>query len=59
MQTKEAANLPRPALSQSDWEKICLAISAYSHNPEYRELLGRLERLAKINGMAQSIARAS
>lgn len=59
MRTKEAANLSRPALSQSDWEKICLAIGAYSHNPEYRELLDRLERVAKINGITHPIARAS
>ena len=59
MRAKKAANLSRPVLSQSDWEKICLAIGAYSHNPEYRELLDRLERLAKINGITQPVARAS
>ena len=41
----------RPAVSVDDWKVIMSAISAYSHNAEYRELLGRLERQAKIIGI--------
>ena len=42
----------RPAISSGDWTMILSAIQAYSHNAEYRELLDRLERQAKINGLA-------
>ena len=49
----------RPAVSVDDWKVIMSAISAYSHNAEYRELLGRLERQAKIIGIASSAPRLS
>ena len=49
----------RPAVSLDDWKVIMSAISAYSHNAEYRELLGRLERQAKINGIASPAPRLS
>ena len=49
----------RPAVSVDDWKVIMSAISAYSHNAEYRELLGRLERQAKIIGIAPPAPRLS
>ena len=49
----------RPAVSVDDWKLIMSAISAYSHNAEYRELLGRLERQAKVNGIATPEPRLS
>lgn len=41
----------RPAVSADDWKIIMSAIEAYSHNVQYRDLLGRLERQAIINGI--------
>ena len=49
----------RPAVSVDDWKVIMSAISAYSHNPEYRELLARLEHQAKIVGIASPTSRLS
>ena len=49
----------RPAVSVDDWKVIMSAISAYSHNAEYRELLGRLEHQAKIICIASSAPRLS
>ena len=49
----------RPAVSVDDWKIIMSAISAYSHNAEYRELLGRLEHQAKIIGIATPAPRLS
>ena len=49
----------RPAVSVDDWKVIMSAISAYSHNAEYRELLGRLEHQAKIIGIATPAPRLS
>ncbi len=49
----ESASAFRPAVSADDWKIIMAAISAYSHNAEYRELLGRLERQAALNGIAE------
>lgn len=52
MHPEESLAIFRPAVSKSDWKKICAAIKAYSHNSEYRDLLTRLERQAKLNGIA-------
>ncbi|WP_146038730.1 hypothetical protein [Paracoccus sp. SY] len=49
----------RHAVSVDDWKVIMSAISAYSHNAEYRELLGRLERQAKVNGITLPAPRLS
>lgn len=49
----------RPAVSVDDWKVILSAISAYSHNAEYHELLGRLEHQAKIIGIALPAPRLS
>ena len=49
----------RPAVSVDDWKVIMSAISAYSHNAEYRELLVRLERQAKVNGITLPAPRLS
>lgn len=47
----ESVSASRLAVSADDWKLILDAISAYSHNAEYRELLGRLERQAALNGI--------
>ncbi len=49
----ESVSAFRPAVSPDDWKIIMAAISAYSHNAEYRELLGRLERQATLNGIGE------
>lgn len=49
----------RPAMSLDDWTMILSAIRAYSHNAEYRELLVRLERQAKISGIVLPIPRTA
>lgn len=49
----------RPAISSGDWTMILSAIRAYSHNAEYRELLDRLERQARINGLAAPAPRSA
>lgn len=49
----------RPKMSAKDWKKVRSAIAAYSHNPEYRELLARLECEAKINGITRTTLRSS
>lgn len=41
----------RPAVSVDDWKIIMSAIEAYAHNADYRDLLGRLERQAAMNGI--------
>lgn len=43
----------RPVVSTDDWKLIVTALSAYSHNLEYRNLLGRLERQAAVNGIVE------
>jgi hypothetical protein len=47
----------RPTMSLDDWTMILSAIRAYSHNAEYRELLVRFEREAKISGIVLPIPR--
>lgn len=59
MFASEATFAFRPAVSVDDWKVIMSAISAYSHNAEYRELLGRLEHQAKIIGIATPAPRLS
>ncbi|QIR86692.1 hypothetical protein [Paracoccus sp. AK26] len=59
MFASEATFAFRPAVSVDDWKVIMSAISAYSHNAEYRELLGRLERQAKVNGITLPAPRLS
>ena len=49
MQKPETANSCYLYLSSGDLDMIVSAISAYSHNVDYRDLLARLERQAKIN----------
>lgn len=49
----ESVSAFRPAVSADDWKLIIAAIGAYSHNAEYRDLLGRLERQATLNGIAE------
>lgn len=44
----------RPAVSVDDWKIIMAAIQAYSHNSEYRDLLGRLEHQAALNGVLET-----
>lgn len=43
----------RPAVTIDDWKIIMAAIEAYSHNSEYRDLLGRLERQAALSGVIE------
>lgn len=52
MYPSESVTAFRPAVSPDDWNRIISAIQAYSHNTEYRDLLARLERQAKINGIS-------
>lgn len=47
----QSATAFRPVLTADDWKIIVAAIEAYSHNPRYRDLLGRLERQAVIDGI--------
>ena len=47
----QSATAFRPAVSPDDWKIIMSAIEAYSHNAQYRDLLGRLERQAVLNGI--------
>ena len=49
----ESTTAFRPAVSADDWKTIMMAIKTYSHNVEYRELLGRLERQAVLNGIIE------
>jgi hypothetical protein len=59
MSRTESISAFRPAVSPDDWNMILLAISAYAHNSDYRDLLGRLERQAVINGIAAPLRRPS
>jgi hypothetical protein len=59
MSRTEAVSAFRPAVSPDDWNMILSAIGAYAHNSTYRDLLGRLERQAVINGIAVPSRRPS
>lgn len=52
MYRTEPVSAFRPAVSPDDWKMIISAIDAYAHNTHYRDLLGRLERQAVLNGLA-------
>lgn len=41
----------RPHISEDDFQMILNALSAYSHNTEYRDLHDRLSRQAQTWGM--------
>lgn len=43
----------RPVVTVDDWKMIISAIQAYSHNADYRDLLGRLEHEAMLNGITE------
>jgi hypothetical protein len=50
----ERVSNTRLTITPDDWVRIISALGAYSHNVEYRDLLARLEQLAKINGIEPS-----